>query len=136
MIALIPIFIWPKVILRLLFGDVNPGDVARSIDKGTWKKNYNSKHESVLAFLVYDPIGKLAKDFPYHNSRLSYLGLYSDGISHETIVNKWITSESNPRIEWRILGGNSYGCVERRYLSDGEVAKAQEDIPIKREEGK
>ena len=68
LIALIPIFIWPKVILRLLFGDVNPGDVARSIDKDTWKKNYNSKYESVLAFLVYDPIGKLAKDFPYHNS--------------------------------------------------------------------
>ena len=41
LIALIPIFIWPKVILRLLFGDVNPGDVARSIDKDTWKKNYN-----------------------------------------------------------------------------------------------
>ena len=72
LIALIPIFIWPKVILRLLFGDVNPGDVARSIDKDTWKKNYNSKYESVLAFLVYDPIGKLAKDFPYHNS-LHYL---------------------------------------------------------------
>ena len=136
LIALIPIFIWPKVILRLLFGDVNPGDVARSIDKDTWKKNYNSKYESVLAFLVYDPIGKLAKDFPYHNSRLSYLGLYSDGVSHETVVNKWIPSESNPRIEWRILGGNRRGCVERRYLSDGEVAKAQEDIPIKQEEEK
>ena len=98
LIALIPIFIWPKVILRLLFGDVNPGDVARSIDKDTWKKNYNSKYESVLAFLVYDPIGKLAKDFPYHNSRLSYLGLYSDGVSHDTPVNKWLISEFDPRI--------------------------------------
>ena len=136
LIALIPIFIWPKVILRLLFGDVNPGDVARSIDKDTWKKNYNSKYESVLAFLVYDPIGKLAKDFPYHNSRLSYLGLYSDGVSHDTTVNKWLISESNPRIEWRILGSNRRGCVERRYLSDEEVAKAQEDIPIKQEEEK
>ena len=123
LIALIPIFIWPKVILRLLFGDVNPGDVARSIDKDTWKKNYNSKYESVLAFLVYDPIGKLAKDFPYHNSRLSYLGLYSDGVSHDTTVNKWLISESNPRIEWRILGSNRRGCVQRRYLSDEEVAK-------------
>ena len=136
LIALIPIFIWPKVILRLLFGDVNPGDVARSIDKGTWKKNYNSKYESVLAFLVYDPIGKLANDFPYHNSRLSYLELYSDGVSHEIIVNKWITSESNPRIEWRILGGNSYGRVEHRYLSDEEVAKEQADILLKQEEEK
>lgn len=136
LIALIPIFIWPKVILRLLFGDVNPGDVARSIDKDTWKKNYNSKYESVLAFLVYDPIGKLAKDFPYHNSRLSYLGLYSDGVSHDTTVNKWLISESNPRIEWRILGSNRRGCVERRYLSDEEVAKAQENIPLKQEEEK
>lgn len=136
LIALIPIFIWPKVILRLLFGDVNPGDVARSIDKDTWKKNYSSKYESVLAFLVYDPIGKLTKDFPYHNSRLSYLEIYSDGGSHEIIVNKWITSESNPRIEWRLLGGNRRGCVQHRYLPDGEVAKAQEDIPLKQEEEK
>ena len=136
LVALTPIFIWPKIILRVLFGDVNPGDVARSIDKETWKKNYNSKYESVLAFLVYDPIGKLAKDFPYHNSRLSYLELYSDGVSHETVVNKWITPESNPRIEWRILGGNRRGCVERRYLSDEEVAKEQADIPLKQEEEK
>lgn len=136
LVALIPIFIWPKVILRLLFGDINPGDVARSIDKGTWKKNYNSEYESVLAFLVYDPIGKLAKDFPYHNSRSSYLGLYSDGFSHDTIVNKWITSESDPRIEWRILGGNRRGCVERRYLPDGEIAKEQADIALKQEEEK
>ena len=57
LVALTPIFIWPKIILRLLFGDVNPGDVARSIDNGTWKKNYNSKYESVLAFLLLDPIG-------------------------------------------------------------------------------
>ena len=136
LVALTPIFIWPKIILRVLFGDVNPGDVARSIDKDTWKKNYNSKYESVLAFLVYDPIGKLAKDFPYHNSRLSYLGLYSDGVSHDTTVNKWLISESNPRIEWRILGSNRRGCVERRYLSDEEVAKAQENIPLKQEEEK
>ena len=136
LVALLPIFIWPKLILRVLFGDVNPGDVARSIDKGTWKKNYNSKYESVLAFLVYDTIGKLAKDFPYHNSRLSYLELYSDGVSHETVVNKWITPESNPRIEWRILDGNRHGCVERRYLPDEEVAKEQEDIPLKQKEKK
>lgn len=38
LIVVFPIFIWPKMILRLLFGDVNPGDIARSIDKGTWKK--------------------------------------------------------------------------------------------------
>ena len=136
LIALIPIFIWPKVILRLLFGDVNPGDVARSIDKDTWKKNYNSKYESVLAFLVYDPIGKLAKDFPYHNSRLSYLEHYSDNVSHDTPVNKWLTSESDPRIEWRLLDGNRHSCVERRYLSDEEVAKEQADIPLKQEEEK
>lgn len=131
LIALIPIFIWPKVILRLLFGDVNPGDVARSIDKDTWKKNYSSKYESVLAFLVFDPIGKLANDFPYHNSSLTYLTHYSDSVSHDTPVNKWLISEFDPRIEWRLLGGNSYGCVERRYLSDEEVAKEQADIPLK-----
>ena len=86
--------------------------------------------------MVYDPIGKLANDFPYHNSRLSYLELYSDGVSHEIIVNKWITSESNPRIEWRLLGGNRRGCVECRYLPDEEVAKEQADIPLKQEEEK
>ena len=136
LIAVFPIFIWPKMILRLLFGDVNPGDIARSIDKGTWKKNYNSKYESVLAFLVFDPIGKLANDFPYHNSGSSYWGHYSDSISHDTPVNKWLISEFDPRIEWRLLGGNSYGCVERRYLSDEEVAKEQADIPLKQEEEK
>lgn len=128
--------VFRKIILCIPFGDVNPGDVARSIDKGTWKKNYNSKYESVLAFLVYDPIGKLANDFPYHNSRLSYLELYSDGVSHEIIVNKWITSEFDPRIEWRLLGGNRRGCVEHRYLSDEEVAKVQKDILLEREEEK
>lgn len=136
LIALIPIFIWPKVILRLLFGDVNPGDVARSIDKGTWKKNYNSKYESVLAFLVFDPIGKLANDFPYHNSGSSYWGHYSDRVSHDTIENRWITSEFDPRIEWRLLGSNRRGCVEHRYLSDEEVAKVQKDILLEREEEK
>lgn len=136
LIALIPIFIWPKVILRLLFGDVNPGDVARSIDKDTWKKNYNSKYESVLAFLVFDPIGKLANDFPYHNSGSSYWGHYSDRVSHDTIENRWITSEFDPRIEWRLLGGNRRGCVEHRYLSDEEVAKVQKDILLEREEEK
>ena len=136
LVALFPIFIWPKIILRVLFGDVNPGDVARSIDKETWKKNYNSKYESVLAFLVYDPIGKLAKDFPYHNSRLSYLEHYSDSVSHDTPVNKWLISEFDPRIQWRLLDGNRHGCVQRRYLSDEEVAKEQADIPLKQEKEK
>lgn len=133
LVALLPIFIWPKIILRVFFGDVNPGDVARSIDKGTWKKNYNSKYESVLAFLVFDPIGKLANDFPYHNSGSSYWGHYSDRVSHDTIENRWITSEFDPRIEWRLLGGNRRGCVEHRYLSDEEVAKVQKDILLERE---
>ena len=128
--------VFRKIVLYIPFGDVNSVGVAESIDAGTWKKTYNSKYESVLAFLVYDPIGKLAKDFPYHNSRLSYLGLYSDGVSHDTTVNKWLISESNPRIEWRILGGNSYGRVEHRYLSDEEVAKEQADIPLKQEKEK
>lgn len=136
LVALLPIFIWPKLILRLLFGDVNPGDVARSIDKGTWKKNYNSKYESVLAFLVFDPIGKLANDFPYHNSGSSYWGHYSDRVSHDTIENRWITSEFDPRIEWRLLSGNRRGCVEHRYLPDEEVAKVQKDILLEREEEK
>ena len=128
--------VFRKIVLCIPFGDVNSVGVAESIDAGTWKKEYNSKYESVLAFLVFDPIGKLANDFPYHNSRLSYLELYSDGVSHEIIVNKWITSESNPRIEWRILSGNSYGRVEHRYLSDEEVAKVQKNILLEREEEK
>ena len=136
LVALLPIFIWPKLILRVLFGDVNPGDVARSIDKGTWKKHYNSKYESVLAFLVFDPIGKLANDFPYHNSGSSYWGHYSDRVSHDTIENRWITSEFDPRIEWRLLSGNRRGCVEHRYLPDEEVAKVQKDILLEREEEK
>ena len=136
LVALFPIFIWPKIILRVLFGDVNPGDVARSIDKETWKKNYNSKYESVLAFLVYDPIGKLAKDFPYHNSRLSYLEHYSDSVSHDTPVNKWLTSEFDPRIQWRLFRGDKYHYTQHRYLSDEEIAKAQKKISHKQEEEK
>jgi len=122
LIPLTPIFIWPKLILRALFGDVNPGDVARSIDKGTWKKTYNSKYESVLAFLLFDPIGRLAQDFPYNDSHLSYLAEYLDPVSHDTLVNRWITSESDPRIQWRLLDGNRHGCVQHRYLSE-EVAR-------------
>ena len=136
LVALFPIFIWPKLILRLLFGDVNPGDVARSIDKGTWKKNYNSKYESVLAFLVFDPIGKLANDFPYHNSGSSYWGHYSDSISHDTPVNKWLTSEFDPRIQWRLFRGDKYHYTEHRYLSDEEVARVQKDILLEREKEK
>ena len=122
LVALLPIFIWPKLILRVLFGDVNPGDVARSIDKGTWKKNYNSKYESVLAFLLFDPVGRLAQDFPYKDSHLSYLGEYLDPVSHDTLVNRWITSESDPRIQWRLLGGDIRGRVQHRYVSE-EVAR-------------
>ena len=122
LIPLTPIFIWPKLILRALFGDINPGDVARSIDKGTWKKNYNSKYESVLAFLLFDPVGRLAHHFPYADSHLSYFGNYSDKVSHDTIVNRWITSKSDPRIQWRLLGGNIRGRVQHRYVSE-EVAR-------------
>ena len=122
LIPLTPIFIWPKLILRALFGDVNPGDVARSIDKGTWKKTYNSKYESVLAFLLFDPVGRLAQDFPYKDSHLSYLGEYLDPVSHDTLVNRWITSKSDPRIQWRLLGGDIRGRVQHRYVSE-EVAR-------------
>lgn len=122
LIPLTPIFIWPKLILRALFGDINPGDVARSIDKGTWKKNYNSKYESVLAFLLFDPVGRLAHHFPYADSHLSYFGNYSDKVSHDTIVNRWITSKPDPRIQWRLLGGDIRGRVQHRYVSE-EVAR-------------
>ena len=128
--------VFRKIVLCIPFGDVNSVGVAESIDAGTWKKAYNSKYESVLAFLVFDPIGKLANDFPYHNSSLTYLTHYSDSVSHDTPVNKWLISEFDPRIQWRLLGGNSYGCVERRYLSDEEVAKEQADIPLKQEKEK
>ena len=134
LIPLTPIFIWPKLILRALFGDINPGDVARSIAKGTWKKNYNSKYESVLAFLLFDPVGRLAHHFPYADSHLSYFGNYSDKVSHDTIVNRWITSKSDPRIQWRLLGGNIRGRVQHRYLSEEEIAKAQKDIPLTQKE--
>ena len=136
LIALIPIFIWPKVILRLLFGDVNPGDVARSIDKDTWKKNYSSKYESVLAFLLFDPVGRLAQDFPYEDSDLSYLGAYSDMVTHETIENKWLTSESDPHLQWRLFRGDKYHYTQHRYLSDEEIAKTQKKIPHKQKEKK
>ena len=86
--------------------------------------------------MVFDPIGKLANDFPYHNSSLTYLTHYSDSVSHDTPVNKWLISEFDPRVQWRLLDGNRHGCVQRRYLSDEEVAKEQADIPIKQEEEK
>ena len=128
--------VFRKIVLYIPFGDVNSVVVAESIDAGTWKKEYNSKYESVLAFLLFDPVGRLAQDFPYKDSNLSCLGAYSDMVTHETIENKWLISEFDPRIEWRLLGGNSYGCVERRYLSDEEVAKEQADIPLKQEKEK
>ncbi len=128
--------VFRKIVLCIPFGDVNSVGVAESIDAGTWKQNYNSKYESVLAFLVFDPIGKLANDFPYHNSSLTYLTHYSDSVSHDTPVNKWLISEFDPRIQWRLLDGNRYGCVQRRYLSDEEVAKVQKDILLEREEEK
>jgi len=128
--------VFRKIILCIPFGDVNSVGVAESIDAGTWKQNYNSKYESVLAFLVFDPIGKLANDFPYHNSSLTYLTHYSDSVSHDTPVNKWLISEFDPRIEWRLLGGNRRACVEHRYLSDEKVAKVQKDILLEREEEK
>ena len=136
LVALFPIFIWPKLILRALLGGVNPGDVAQSIAKGTWKKNYNSKYESVLAFLLFDPIGRLAQDFPYNDSNLSCLGAYSDMVTHETIENKWLTSEFDPRIQWRLFRGDKYHCTQHRYLSDEEIAKTQKKIPHKQKEKK
>ena len=128
--------VFRKIVLCIPFGDVNSVGVAESIDAGTWKKEYNSKYESVLAFLVFDPIGKLANDFPYHNSSLTYLTHYSDSVSHDTPVNKWLISEFDPRIQWRLLDGNRHGCVQRRYLSDEEVAKVQKNILLEREEEK
>ena len=131
LIALIPIFIWPKVILRLLFGDV-----AWSIDNGTWKKNYNSKYESVLAFLLLDPIGQLARDISYGGSFLSYVGHYSDKIPHDFIENSWITSRFDHRLQMRVLRHKGGYLLQHRYLSDEEVAKVQKDILLEREEEK
>ena len=128
--------VFRKIVLCIPFGDVNSVGVAESIDAGTWKQNYNSKYESVLAFLLFDPVGQLAQDFPYKGSHLSYLATYSDAVSHDTPVNKWLISEFDPRIQWRLLDGNRHGCVQRRYLSDEEVAKEQADIPLKQEKEK
>ena len=136
LVTLLPIFIWPKIILRLLFGDVNPGDVARSIDNGTWKKNYNSKYESVLAFLLLDPIGQLARDVSYGGSFLSYVGHYSDKIPHDFIENSWITSRFDHRLQMRVLRHKGGYLLQHRYLSDEEVAKVQKDILLEREEEK
>ena len=126
--------VFRKIVLCIPFGDVNSVGVAESIDAGTWKQNYNSKYESVLAFLVFDPIGKLANDFPYHNSSLTYLTHYSDSVSHDTPVNKWLTSEFDPRIQWRLLGGDIRGRVQHRYVSE-EVARVM-DTSHKQEEEK
>jgi len=114
--------VFRKIVLCIPFGDVNSVGVAESIDAGTWKQNYNSKYESVLAFLVFDPVVRLAQDFPYKDSHLSYLGEYLDPVSHDTLVNRWITSESDPRIQWRLLGGDIRGRVQHRYVSE-EVAR-------------
>lgn len=128
--------VFRKIVLCIPFGDVNSVGVAESIDAGTWKKEYNSKYESVLAFLLFDPVGRLAQDFPYKDSHLSYLGAYSDMVTHETIENKWLTSEFDPRIQWRLFRGDKYHCTQHRYLSDEEIAKAQKKIPHKQKEKK
>ena len=128
--------VFRKIVLYIPFGDVNSVVVAESIDAGTWKKEYNSKYESVLAFLLFDPVGRLAQDFPYKDSHLSYLGAYSDMVTHETIENKWLTSEFDPRIQWRLFRGDKYHYTQHRYLSDEEIAKAQKKISHKQKEKK
>lgn len=117
--------VFRKIVLYIPFGDVNSVGVAESIDAGTWKKAYNSKYESILAFLLFDPVGRLAQDFTSEDSHLSYLGEYSDMVTHETIENKWLTSEFDPRIQWRLFRGDKYHYTQHRYLSDEEIAKAQ-----------
>ena len=114
--------VFRKIVLYIPFGDVNSVCIAQSIDTGTWKKTYNSKYESVLAFLLFDPVGRLAQDFPYKDLDLSYLAEYLDPVSHDTLVNRWITSESDPRIQWRLLGGDIRGRVQHRYVWE-EVAR-------------
>ena len=128
--------VFRKIVLYIPFGDVNSVVVAESIDAGTWKKEYNSKYESVLAFLLFDPVGRLAQDFPYKDSNLSCLGAYSDMVTHETIENKWLTSEFDPRIQWRLFRGDKYHYTQHRYLSDEEIAKTQKKIPHKQKEKK
>lgn len=114
--------VFQKIVLYIPFGDVNSVCIVQCINVGTWKKTYNSKYESVLAFLLFDPVGRLAQDFPYKDSHLSYLGEYLDPVSHDTLVNRWITSKSDPRIQWRLLGGDIRGRVQHRYVSE-EVAR-------------
>ena len=114
--------VFQKIVLYIPFGDVNSVCIVQCINVGTWKKTYNSKYESVLAFLLFDPVGRLAQDFPYKESHLSYLGEYLDPVSHDTLVNRWITSKSDPRIQWRLLGGDIRGRVQHRYVSE-EVAR-------------
>lgn len=114
--------VFQKIVLYIPFGDVNSVCIVQCINVGTWKKMYNSKYESVLAFLLFDPVGRLAQDFPYKDSHLSYLGEYLDPVSHDTLVNRWITSKSDPRIQWRLLGGDIRGRVQHRYVSE-EVAR-------------
>ena len=114
--------VFRKIVLYIPFGDVNSLCIVQCINVGTWKKTYNSKYESVLAFLLFDPVGRLAQDFPYKDSHLSYLGEYLDPVSHDTLVNRWITSKSDPRIQWRLLGGDIRGRVQHRYVSE-EVAR-------------
>ena len=128
--------VFQKIVLYIPFGDVNSVCIVQCINVGTWKKKYNSKYESVLAFLLFDPIGRLAQDFPYKDSHLSYLGAYSDMVTHETIENKWLTSEFDPRIQWRLFRGDKYHYTQHRYLSDEEIAKAQKKIPHKQKEKK
>ena len=123
--------VFQKIVLYIPFGDVNSVCIVQCINVGTWKKTYNSKYESVLAFLLFDPVGRLAQDFPYKDSHLSYLGAYSDMVTHETIENKWLTSEFDPRIQWRLFRGDKYHYTQHRYLSDEEIAKAQKKISHK-----
>ena len=128
--------VFRKIVLCIPFGDVNSLCIVQCINVGTWKKTYNSKYESVLAFLLFDPVGRLAQDFPYKDSHLSYLGAYSDMVTHETIENKWLTSEFDPRIQWRLFRGDKYHYTQHRYLSDEEIAKAQKKISHKQKEKK
>ena len=52
------------MMLRLLHDKNNKYDVYIHIMDGTWKTAYSTTHSDVLAFVLFDPIGKLTKHTP------------------------------------------------------------------------
>ncbi len=112
-------------IVFLLSGDINKISVADSIDRGTWKEDYNSSAKSVLGFLLYDEYGILARNnvlIQYeshtgnkiHSGVISYIGYYAMNVDIKNKSWQDITED----VQAKVNNDNGNIIVEFRKKTD------------------